>query len=198
MKFLIVPLTPCSLLIFACCTPSTVTSPQPIPTTTTTTTDKMWKPGEERPQSGREPKGKKKTPEGSRNSNNSLATNKKSNPAIKRLSSGTMNMRFMQRRTTAVSPKQDRQTSETSHSQTRGNTTSNDVEMADNDDMHADSTPDQEQGFVRAMTAQDMYGTILVGRRSFGSFNPIVDQIYQQSLSAVSKKEGKKRKRKRT
>jgi hypothetical protein len=140
----------------------------------------MWKPGEERQHTGQKSKGKTKNRDGS----------SKSNPAVKRLSTGTMNMRFMQR-TASVSPKQAKQ-HDTSRAE--GGNSSTGVEMADH---NVSESTNCQQTVVDAEMTQDMYGTILLGRRSFGSFKPVVDQIYQQSLLAVSKKEGK-RKRKRS
>lgn len=135
----------------------------------------MWKPGEERPSKGRQ---KKKGKNGQPGDTAGLAKNK-SSPAVKKLSSGTMNMRFMQR--TSVSPKQ---VVVPQPSTPRDDN----VELAD-----GTTTPNR---FATA-TAQDMYGTIIMGRRSFGGFRPVVEQMYQQSVEAVGRNEGT-RKRKRS
>ena len=133
----------------------------------------MWKPGTERP----ERKSKKKADNATTTPAKAggLAKNK-STPTVKKLSSGTMNMRFMQR--TSISPKQLQSPDP-------------DVPMAENSDSGSDhETP----RFVTAL-AEDMYGPVIMGRRSLGGFRPAVEQMRQQSLQAISQQDNRKRKR---
>ena len=143
----------------------------------------MWKPGTEKPKK-KEPK---KPTVGSITSSDGLAQNK-SPPSVKKLSTGTMNMRFMQRTTTntTVSPKQLQSVSPEEEEDTV-----NDV------DMMLRQVDDDEPARFALATAQDMYGTVLMGRRSFGGFRPVVEQMHQQAEAAIDNDNKKERKRKR-
>ena len=145
----------------------------------------MWKPGSERPK-----KGRKADADG-----NKLKSNQSPPVVVKKLSSGTMNMRFMQRNT--VTPKQIQPQKRTEQEETIKRTletapmdVESDGSVAHNDDSTTSSP------FVMA-TAQDMYGPVIMGRRSFGGFRPVVEQMHQQAAGSVSQDEGK-RKRKRS
>lgn len=214
----------------------------------------MWKPGAGKPPTpnksgGRKPKQSPRSLATSMSlqdddyNEKAVAASTKS-PIVKKLSSGTMNMRFMQRRT-AVSPKQavaEQQTQVASttsiaatppmttttstprrhHSDMKKNYSNNatspmeDVEYdTGNQRIHqqqqiyenADSVDEQHEptiargGRFIVASAQDMYGPTLMGRRSFGGFHPIVEQMHQQQVAAVEKSSGggedSKRKRKR-
>ena len=152
----------------------------------------MWKPGAERPK-----KSKSKGQDQGSGLSSGLMASHKSPPAVKKLSSGTMNMRFMQR--TSISPKQLQHQTQKQQSPIpeKANAASPmDVEPhLDADGNNDNETTTTKSRFVAA-TAQDMYGTVLMGRRSFGGFRPVVEQMHKQSLKSVDAADVK-RKRKR-
>ena len=155
----------------------------------------MWKPGTQRPKKGS--KGGRSAAEKEESSlNNSPLASNKSPPSVKKLSTGTMNMRFMQR-TSSVSPKQLQHQKQ---QPVRGRMS---APAAMQVDHHVDRPRDDDDDasatapFVAA-TAQDMYGTVLMGRRSLGGFRPVVQHMHQESVQSVEDAAGgAKRKRKR-
>ena len=184
----------------------------------------MWKPGTEKPKPN---KGKEDLDVVRNNKRRStpkdnidhLAQNK-SPPSVKKLSNGTMNMRFMQRTANAaIDPQRVQAQSSSSSSSSRiiepTATMQKDIDMTvrrkddDGNDLDDDNDDDVdvEEGepsrYVAATTAEDMYGTILMGRRSFGGYRPIIEQMVQQGEASMQQQDhpdgnnGKKTDRKR-
>ena len=162
----------------------------------------MWKPGTERPKKDR----KSKPKGGSSNNKDDTMTSaaglgkNKSTPNVKKLSSGTMNMRFMQR--TSISPKQLQQQSPLATTKASPSAAAphyDDVDMAEAHSSDASSQNGEEHEAPRFVvaSAEDMYGPVIMGRRSFGGFRPAVEQMHQQSVAAIAKKKHDNRKRKR-
>ena len=135
----------------------------------------MWKPGTAKPPPSKE-----------------VATPAK--PPSKKLSSGTMGMRFMQRARAVSQPKQQQQTPSIATevdkgsspappslngTTTNGASSSNDEQMMDEDEITTTSTA----------AACDMYGTQYIGRRSFGRFNPTVYQNWKDSMQQQDKQQ---------
>eukprot|EP00533_Pseudo-nitzschia_delicatissima_P006258 CAMPEP_0116091440 /NCGR_PEP_ID=MMETSP0327-20121206/7508_1 /TAXON_ID=44447 /ORGANISM="Pseudo-nitzschia delicatissima, Strain B596" /LENGTH=211 /DNA_ID=CAMNT_0003582795 /DNA_START=117 /DNA_END=751 /DNA_ORIENTATION=- len=162
----------------------------------------MWKPGTEKPSGSLLSKSnEKKKKKGSR-PNLDLSINdgggaaalslKAKSPSSatprKRLSGGTMNMRFMKRRKSDIDgnkngesekPTPASQTKLPSHKRLQNNDAM-DIE-SDNDDASEKGFGDESK--YAAATSVDMYGieASLIGRRSFRGFNAPIERIWKDS-----------------
>ena len=154
----------------------------------------MWKPGEKRPDSSMmtsyyqslSSDSQKKT------SVSMDTTSPTTSSGKKRLSGGTMNMRFMKRKKTAIG------TDDVSDKKTLrspANTASN-TKMKSNDEMDIEANHVLEpkayvdgSRYERA-TSVDMYGieASLTGRRSFRGFNAPIERIWKDSKRCLEGK----------
>mmetsp|Transcript_19730 Transcript_19730/g.49080 ORF Transcript_19730/g.49080 Transcript_19730/m.49080 type:complete len:210 (-) Transcript_19730:56-685(-) len=160
----------------------------------------MWKPGTEKPSGSLLSKSnEKKKKKGSRpnldlsiNDGGGALSLKAKSPSSatprKRLSGGTMNMRFMKRRKSDIDgnkngesekPTPASQTKLPSHKRLQNNDAM-DIE-SDNDDASEKGFGDESK--YAAATSVDMYGieASLIGRRSFRGFNAPIERIWKDS-----------------
>jgi hypothetical protein len=106
-------------------------------------------------------------------------------------------MRFMQRRAikSSPAPKSTDMVSPLASPTNQNHTTTN--------NMDADSGDEEDLSRLQKASAADLYGEPLLGRRSFGGFRPLVEQMHQQQKggstlpSLAAKQLTPKQKRKR-
>lgn len=154
----------------------------------------MWKPGTAKPKSP-SPKTPTRTTKKQEPSNGvmKLSGNTPMSAeasAKKRLSGATMNMRFMKRKKETQQHEESRRNSSgAAHSPAaaaapspKAATPSARGEEEENDPMDVEEDDEFRELFSRA-TPADMYGmqASLIGRRSFGGFNPSIEEAWKDS-----------------
>lgn len=171
----------------------------------------MWKPGIERPPPEAAPESAPESPSRDEEEifspSSTVAATNNSKPGghpspvlhTKQLSKGTKNMRFMQRRAikSSPAPKSTDMVSPLASPTNQNHTTTT------NNNMDADSGDEEDLSRLQKASAADLYGEPLLGRRSFGGFRPLVEQMHQQQKggstlpSLAAKQLTPKQKRKR-
>jgi hypothetical protein len=185
----------------------------------------MWKPGTEKPKGGSKPSSSKKKKKQQNESSSSkhrppldlamdddddhhdgkptksLASS--SATPQKRLSGGTMNMRFMKRRKDETTPNAKTSGSENlqrnSNSKTRMDIDNDAMDVSDD---HGGNSAEMDimDGSSKYGQANsvDMYGieASLIGRRSFKGFNEPIERIWKDSKASLEKRDVNSRKEK--
>jgi len=180
----------------------------------------IWKPGSKPPTTPKNILSSKKNKKSNSKKENSQTKKSPRSSGNKRLSGSTMNMRFMKRKTDSSSAKkisdnsknnsvsadpsndsarnEMRQWLEKSPSQSR---MSDDVHMSSAEvcNEHSSVTPVDRvdsSGPERATDA-DIYGVgaQIIGRRSFGGFNKVVQETWNTAYKEIEKKNKKKNKK---
>lgn len=152
----------------------------------------MWKPGTEKPSGSLLSKSSEKKKKKGTRPNLDLSINdgggalslKAKSPSSatprKRLSGGTMNMRFMKRRKSDIDANKSEDSEKpTPDSQRKLPLQNNDVMDIESDN---DNASEDESKYAPA-TSVDMYGieASLIGRRSFRGFNAPIERIWKDS-----------------
>lgn len=186
----------------------------------------MWKPGTAKPNGSLTPSSssgkKKKKPsrpkldlggidDDIRGESITKTTTPSSSTPRKRLSGGTMNMRFMKRRTDTISDNNNNNNNEDekrkNNNSNSSKTTSSHQRMEKDDAMDIDKDDDDDNGggandastekdnvdgssYYAQATSVDMYGieASLIGRRSFRGFNTAMERIYKDSKACLEKR----------
>lgn len=176
---------------------------------------KMWKPGSNKPDDSVSTPGQKLPPSNDPHvsgnnachSHNKQATKSSSSPR-KRLSGSTMNMKFMKRKKEMMQNEEQRKAATAAvvaaasngnssvsssaamslHQQQQQEPTAMDVDHTLNteaDERFSDK--DNNIHYARVSTSVDMYGmqAALIGRRSFGGFNPAIERAYSDSKASI-------------
>lgn len=128
--------------------------------------------------------------------NNITASTRKDVPSSatprKRLSGGTMNMKFMKRRKDATNAngnddsekrKSESSKKNSSHARMQNN---NAMDVEENDDISTEKDCEDGSKYAQA-TSVDMYGieASLIGRRSFRGFNAPIQRIWKDSKAFI-------------
>jgi hypothetical protein len=166
----------------------------------------LWKPGERKPKitprQHNNNKGSSPSPPSAKTPQSSSSSTTDSKK--KKLSGSTMNMRFMKRKLetnqyqeqqrkqqksisgqSPAAAQQSTPTSQTADVVIPGQNHTHDGRSIDDTDVPMDIVQDQS-GFLKA-TPTDMYGMLanLLGRRSFGGFNPAVEEAWKSSKNFI-------------
>lgn len=146
----------------------------------------MWKPGTERP-SPRTPKAE--TPKNGAREGKSSGEKLSSSAKNKRLSGATMNMRFMKRKKETDDYEEERRKSGAQSSQIhtpKKDSTIPTPEARSDDKMDLDDDASTSDDFAQTTTL-GLHGmqAMLPGRRSYGGFNPAVEDAWEKSTAAM-------------
>jgi hypothetical protein len=146
----------------------------------------MWKPGTDKPVTKSPKTPKPETSEHGLSLAGESSVTKPTSSSKKRLSGATMNMRFMKRK------KEPQEHEEKVESGTHSPMSASAPKPAavapvQDDAMDVD---DQNDEPYSAATVVDMYGmqASLIGRRSFGGFNPFVEETWKNSKASIENK----------
>ncbi|KAG7359735.1 M-phase phosphoprotein 6 [Nitzschia inconspicua] len=171
----------------------------------------MWKPGSDRPSDPSRPPGQKRPPSRSPNpplsggTNSTPTTSASSTSPRKRLSGTTMNMKFMKRKKEMIQNEEKRKAAaEAIAASSNGESsvfaaptpqqnqgpTPMDIDHnmnTDNSEAYLSANLDNNSQYAQVTTSVDMYGSqaALIGRRSFGGFNPAMERAYSDSKASV-------------
>mmetsp|Transcript_43058 Transcript_43058/g.104217 ORF Transcript_43058/g.104217 Transcript_43058/m.104217 type:complete len:197 (+) Transcript_43058:223-813(+) len=148
----------------------------------------MWKPGTERPSPRAEKPGTPETPKNGAKEEKS-SEKKPSSSAKKRLSGATMNMRFMKRKKETDDYEEERRKSGVQSSPiptSNLHSTTPAPKATPNDKMDIDDDSSTSDDFAKTTTL-GLHGmqAMLPGRKSYGGFNPVVEDAWEKSTAAI-------------
>ena len=154
---------------------------EPVAATTTTKAEHMWKPGSDAPSPGSRSPSRSPPPAGE-NSGDASSTKK---AGKKRLSSGTMGMRFMKRKAEAAeAAKKQAEEEEKAKAEREA------MEWTTTGDGGEASGASEDDAVMVPLsaTAADVYGVgaAIIGRRSFGNFNKAVEDTWAEAIESKS------------
>mmetsp|Transcript_39201 Transcript_39201/g.80302 ORF Transcript_39201/g.80302 Transcript_39201/m.80302 type:complete len:207 (-) Transcript_39201:294-914(-) len=148
----------------------------------------MWKPGTDAPPSRSRSPSRSPPPGGPASSTDNVQTPKNKSPK-KRLSSGTMGMRFMKRKVEAEeAAKKQAAEEEKARGERKAMEWSAAGTAGGGDDGEAMSEDDAVAVPLSA-TAADVYGigASVIGRRSFGDFNKVVQETWNEAVERTAR-----------
>jgi hypothetical protein len=146
----------------------------------------MWKPGTDKPVKKSPKTPKRETSEHGLSLAGESSAAKPTSSSKKRLSGATRNMRFMKRKKDSL--EHEEKVESGTHSPISASSPKPaDFASVQDDAMDVDDENDEPYS---PATVVDMYGmqASLIGRRSFGGFNPFVEETWKNSKASIEHK----------